>query len=431
MDAYSQSVNHRLASTIDLKIMDFFLSESISSEVPVKLLYEWVNDKEHPRDADDGMLMMKVSFFLNAALASFLCKKSFLVLPKVLPKCFYIHSQMVSFHPICSVSSDGRLKSDESRVTLQILPLRCHLDQLVLRVIQEFFSSGLGGCDSTASREVTDSSPDENCINNVEAFFETFHVKPCKLKVNYRPIGIDAAALREGSYVELLNLFSLENVELTLKSVEMKGLYGWGSVFSDMFRRCVEDICNTQLHKFLAGAAPLNPISNLGGGVADLVLIPMLHYKKDRNLSKGIRKATTHFASTVTLEALNTTSKLTRSVARTLSKATSPQKRTLSLPARPDKVPRSIGDTAQHAYDSISRGLKASNYMIVVVPRQEYKKSGATGAVKSVVRGIPIAILAPISGASEALSYTLVGIRNQLHPSIRKEEEVRQSGLRR
>lgn len=396
MDAYSQSINHRLASTLDLKIMDVFFSESISSEAPVKFLFEWVNDKKHPRDADDGMVMMK----------------------------------MISFHPICNRSADGRLKGDECRVTLQLLPLRCHLDQNVLRVIQEFFSSDSRGSECYTPTEVTDSSSPPPSDNSIESFFESVHVKPCKLKLNYRPIGVDAAALREGSYVELLNLFSLENVELTLKSIELKALFGWGSVFSEIFRRYVEDICSTQLHKFLAGAAPLQPISNLGGGVADLVLIPMLHYKKDRNLSKGIRKATSHFASTVTLEALNTTSKITRSVARTLSKA-SPQKRPLSLPARPEKVPRSVGDTAQHAYDSISRGLKTSNYMIVVVPRQEYKKSGATGAVKSVVKGIPIALLAPISGASEALSYTLVGIRNQLHPNIRKEEEVRQSGLRR
>jgi len=340
---------------------------------------------------------------------------------------------MVSFHPVSRISSDGKIKNDESRVTLQMLPLRCHLDQHVLRVIQHFFSFSSGGTDINSTVEISN-DPNEANQPNVEAFFESFLVKPFKLKVNYRPIGVDSAALRDGSYVELLNLFSLENVELILKSVEMKGVYGWGSVLSDVFRRYVEDICNTQLHKFLAGAAPLNPISNLSGGVADLVLIPMLQYKKDRNLSRGIRKATTHFASTVTLEALNTTSKLTKTVARTLSKATATlpqQKRTLSLPARPDRVPRTIGDTAQHAYESISRGLKASNYMIVVVPRREYKKSGAKGAVKSVVRGIPIAILAPISGASEALSYTLVGIRNQLNPDVRKEEEVRQSGLRR
>jgi hypothetical protein len=62
VDAYSQSVDHRLLSTLDLSVMDFFLSESISSDVPTKLLFEWLNVEKHPRDANDGMLMMKVSF---------------------------------------------------------------------------------------------------------------------------------------------------------------------------------------------------------------------------------------------------------------------------------------------------------------------------------------------------------------------------------
>jgi hypothetical protein len=63
MDAYTPSENHRLLSTLDLNVMDFYLSESISSESPTKLLFEWLNVEKHPRDTDNGMLMMKVSCF--------------------------------------------------------------------------------------------------------------------------------------------------------------------------------------------------------------------------------------------------------------------------------------------------------------------------------------------------------------------------------
>lgn len=63
MDAYTPAENHRLLSTLDLNVMDFFLSESITSESPTKLLFEWLNVEKHPRDTDDGMLMMKVSCF--------------------------------------------------------------------------------------------------------------------------------------------------------------------------------------------------------------------------------------------------------------------------------------------------------------------------------------------------------------------------------
>jgi len=68
LDSFSQSTKHRLASCMDLKIMNLFFSESISSEIPVKLLWEWVNDVEHPRDADDGMVMMKVRVWFSVPI---------------------------------------------------------------------------------------------------------------------------------------------------------------------------------------------------------------------------------------------------------------------------------------------------------------------------------------------------------------------------
>ena len=58
-----------------------------------------------------------------------------------------------------------------------------------------------------------------------------------------------------------------------------------------------------------------------------------------------------------------------------------------------------------------------------VVPYREYQQSGARGAARVAMRGIPIGIVAPIAGTSEALSYTLLGIRNQLRPDKRREEE--------
>ena len=36
------------------------LIETVSTKKPVKLIGEWVNEEEHPRDSNDGILMMKV-----------------------------------------------------------------------------------------------------------------------------------------------------------------------------------------------------------------------------------------------------------------------------------------------------------------------------------------------------------------------------------
>ena len=43
------------------------------------------------------------------------------------------------------------------------------------------------------------------------------------------------------------------------------------------------------------------------------------------------------------------------------------------------------------------------------------------GPLKAVVRAVPIAVLKPMIGASEAVSKTLLGMRNSLDPQGRDE----------
>ena len=45
------------------------------------------------------------------------------------------------------------------------------------------------------------------------------------------------------------------------------------------------------------------------------------------------------------------------------------------------------------------------------------------GPLKAVVRAVPIAVLKPMIGASEAVSKTLLGLRNSLDPEGRKEQD--------
>ena len=43
--------------------------------------------------------------------------------------------------------------------------------------------------------------------------------------------------------------------------------------------------------------------------------------------------------------------------------------------------------------------------------------------MRAVVRAVPIAVLKPMIGASEAVSKTLLGLRNTLDPGARKDIE--------
>merc|ERR1712176_1570457 len=90
---------------MNISASDFFLAETISSDVPVKMIGEWVS-LGHPRDLNEGMIEL----------------------------------QMVTHHPLLRVSSDGKLMSDESKATLELLPMRCHFNQDALRFVRDFFS---------------------------------------------------------------------------------------------------------------------------------------------------------------------------------------------------------------------------------------------------------------------------------------------------
>ena len=425
IDTFEESSNHRLGSCMDLSLNDLFLAETISGDKPVKILGEWFNEAEHPRDTGDGILMMK----------------------------------MVSMHPVNQISADGKFMSDESRVTMELLPLRFFVYQTALRFIRDFFcgpaADGNGDgdsesrgqdCDtatsSTASNQpppIEDSGNDEILVS--PTFFHSFKMRPSKLKVDYRPERLDTTALRDGSYVELVNLLPLEEMVLTLKPVEIRNLTGWGSVFGEIARCWIEDICATQMHKFLTKSRPFQPFSSVGSASKDLVMIPLQEYKQDGNIIKGIRDSTSALAGTVAYEALNTSAKVTRYAANRLSgisrggkpsdysSSSGESRMIVSLPSRPDEVPSSFVDVSSHAFDSLTAGLREANYKIVYIPYKEYRRKGASGAAKSVVRGIPVAVRAPLSGASEALSYTLLGVRNQLRPDMMKEEKANLRGL--
>lgn len=394
-DSYTPSEEYLLTSCMRLKANDFFLSESISSSESnskrgrsIKMIGEWVDTHEHPRETHDGIISLK----------------------------------MVSMRPSCIFSADGKLMSNESLVKLDLLPLRCYVDQNALKFIQNFFSSDSGN-DTDAEDEKQD-----NYI--IGTFFKSFFVTSTKLKVNYKPHHMDINALREGTITELLNIFPLEALALNLQPVHIQNNVDWGPCFSEMLSRWIEDIVSTQIHKFITRGAPFHKITNLQEGMADMVMIP---FNNRRDKGRAMREGTTKFATTIAIEALDTTSELTKQIAKGLNKVTPMTKSSkkgsaVKLPPRPG-APVNFQDAFSHSYESVSSGLRAASYTVIMVPKREFKKNGPTGAMKSVIKAVPVAILAPLTGVSEAISYSLLGVRNQLKPELRKEEEESRRGL--
>jgi autophagy-related protein 2 len=88
------------------------------------------------------------------------------------------------------------------------------------------------------------------------------------------------------------------------------------------------------------------------------------------------------------------------------------------------------------AYEALSRGLQAAAHNMVVVPREEYARSGAGASVKTVLKAVPGdsppaapaahcvvltgcgagAILRPMIGATEAIAKAMMGLQNSVEP---------------
>jgi autophagy-related protein 2 len=82
-----------------------------------------------------------------------------------------------------------------------------------------------------------------------------------------------------------------------------------------------------------------------------------------------------------------------------------------------------VRDSLEHAYDSLSKGIGTAVHAIIVIPYQELERSGPKGSVRAMIREFPGAVVKPVVGATQALSCTLLGIRNRIDPNVRKEEE--------
>lgn len=69
------------------------------------------------------------------------------------------------------------------------------------------------------------------------------------------------------------------------------------------------------------------------------------------------------------------------------------------------------------------QGISGTAKNIVKVATDEHDQKGLTGAVGGVLRQIPPTIVQPIILASAATSNVLGGMRNQLKPDAKREDE--------
>ncbi|KAG0064460.1 autophagy- protein 2 [Linnemannia elongata] len=85
--------------------------------------------------------------------------------------------------------------------------------------------------------------------------------------------------------------------------------------------------------------------------------------------------------------------------------------------------PADINEGMELAYKSLSKNIGTAAHTIFAVPMEVYERTGAQGSVRAVIRAVPVAVLKPMIGATEAFSKVLIGIRNSIDPAQRLQNE--------
>ena len=76
-----------------------------------------------------------------------------------------------------------------------------------------------------------------------------------------------------------------------------------------------------------------------------------------------------------------------------------------------------------NAYTVVKEGLQGTASTLAHAASSEHSDKGVTGAVGGVLRQIPPTVLTPVILATEATSNVLGGMRNQLRPDRKREDE--------
>lgn len=342
-----------------------------------------------------------------------------------------VHIKIINVRPVPELAA--------SEVILQatVLPLRLHVDQDALDFMTRFFEFK----DDSAMQTQTSSSE--------TVFFQRAEINSVQVKLDFKPKRVDYAGIRSGHTTEFMNFFILDQADMVLRHVIIYGVSGFeklGKTLNDIW---MPDIKRNQLPGVLAGLAPVRSLVNVGGGVKDLVLIPIREYKKDGRIMRSIQKGAFSFAKTTTTELAKLGAKLALGTQTVLQGAedymvqpSGPQrldnwenadieddeKKHISLYA---DQPVGVMQGLRGAYRHLERDLAMAKDAIIAMPGEVMESGTAGGAARAVLRNAPTVILRPALGVTKAVGQTLLGATNSLDKAERRRiEDVRNPSIR-
>jgi autophagy-related protein 2 len=333
-----------------------------------------------------------------------------------------IHIEILNVKPVPD------LAAAEIVLKATVLPLRLHVDQDALDFITRFFEFK----DESAPVQVSTGDP---------PFLQRVEVNAIQVKLDFKPKRVDYAGLRSGHTTEFMNFLILDEADMVLSRVIIYGTSGFERLGENLNNIWMPDIKRNQLPGILAGVAPVRSLVNVGGGLRQLITVPIREYKKDGRLMWGISKGAAAFAKTTGTELVKLGSKVAVGVQTVLQGAEdflSPTSDVPEISADGEEVENENRQISRYAnqpigvvqglkggYAGLRRDLLLARDAVIAMPGEAMEGGSAAGVLRAVRKHAPTVILRPAIGVANASGQILMGATNSLDPkNLRRADEV-------
>ena len=331
-----------------------------------------------------------------------------------------------------------------SAADIGLPPLCVTVDQDTIEFISGFLRRFSSMGYSTVAEDAEDSievdSPPELAVTS-ELGIQSFTVSSVAIEVNYRAKRVSVAGLRRGDPLEFLNLLPmLEGLRMQLSEVKLADILGFEDLAQRISTSWGRDLNRAQILRSLAGMTPIRSITNIVSvGVNDLLGQPVAQLRrKDGRVSKGIIKGLNSFFSTLVIEGLALADLCVSGAQTALSTA----ENSLATPAtQPDAGPAvelvwdendewtevERGATSHRPYmpssalEGIELGTRALLRGIFSGLDGVQQSAQQQQTVMSVARGLPLFVLRPAIGATQALAVAVGSARRAVDAPGQKE----------